>query len=685
MPTLNGPNAPKRPSDSIRRTPRVGTLAALYGVPLFFWRKLDTILTRTLNGRRIDQDICTRQARYKDPIWDAITEGSLCDVQTCVRQDPKCLHARGDVGETPLHWCFLRYAAKQRRLADWILCHDPSLARDVYEQDLYKGESVLHMAIAHYDIEMVKGLVALCPELVHCEAVGAYFRPPNPCYFGEVPLSFAACLDQPEMVTVLLAAGADPTFTDSLGNSIFHLLVWHSLPDMYDRFEALWDSEGHGDPSHLLNKELLTPVTLAAKLGKKEMFVHLVEKTKERQWEYGNMTLDFYPLDELDYVPPTGPRRPTAIELIIQLQHTEFLELPMVRTILDLKWKAVSPIYYRQFATSLFHALALTTSVILRSESDPLLLCLCWFCADVTFFLAIHRLRRLWRKTKTVGWVKVYSSGVASVISNLTTLVLGFFVVAYAACVVLCVDAAGDEFLAGAAVAAWLYLFFFHMAFQATGPLIVMIFAMVGQDLLRFLLIFAVFSLAYSLAFTILCDQMNPSGFFYRLSNSLLTIVGHYAPLTEGCDGHLPLTVTVLLVANVVLVSVLLVNLLVAMMGSTYARISEASNSQWLREWAAIVTDLHHEHAVGQYWEDYHGRRFFRVMATVEITAFEDTLWFKTRPKAQVARPKASHAWRKVGLAVLAVTPRPPTRRKSVTPHTLRRPPTEDLNSSFGF
>lgn len=44
-------------------------------------------------------------------------------------------------------------------------------------------------------------------------------------YWGEYPLTFAACLGQEESFRLILAKGADPDGQDTNGNTVLHLLV----------------------------------------------------------------------------------------------------------------------------------------------------------------------------------------------------------------------------------------------------------------------------------------------------------------------------------------------------------------------------------------------------------------------------------------------------------------------------
>ena len=103
------------------------------------------------------------------------------------------------------------------------------------------------------------------------------------------------------------------------GNTIFHLLVIHNLPEMYIKFKKHWEevqrtvsdasSEGKAFPCvkpkttplwKYCNNDGLTPLTLAAKLGATDMFSFLLDERKIVQWRYGPISCVLYPLDEID-------------------------------------------------------------------------------------------------------------------------------------------------------------------------------------------------------------------------------------------------------------------------------------------------------------------------------------------------------------------------------------------------
>lgn len=53
-------------------------------------------------------------------------------------------------------------------------------------------------------------------------------------YWGEYPLSFAACLGQEECYRLMLARGADPNKQDTNGNTVLHMLV------IYQKLVRMW-------------------------------------------------------------------------------------------------------------------------------------------------------------------------------------------------------------------------------------------------------------------------------------------------------------------------------------------------------------------------------------------------------------------------------------------------------------
>lgn len=95
---------------------------------------------------------------------------------------------------------------------------------------------------------------------------------------GELPLSLAACTNQPLVVDFLMDKQADPSQKDSHGNTVLHALVvvadnskenTQFITSMYDHILVI-TARLYPDLKleSIQNKNGLTPLTLATKTGK---------------------------------------------------------------------------------------------------------------------------------------------------------------------------------------------------------------------------------------------------------------------------------------------------------------------------------------------------------------------------------------------------------------------------------
>eukprot|EP00667_Euglena_gracilis_P001966 EG_transcript_1968 len=581
--------------------------------------RLFTFVTLGLATR--EADLGQRSAaNYAHPIWADIKAGRVEEVKARLERSPMCLSLRGDVGEAPIHFCFLYYTAAHRRIAFWLVDRYPEVTEQIYEAKMYYGETILHQAVVHRDVEMVRFLVGKNRALLQGQVTGTFFAPGGECYFGSLPLHFAVCTDQPEMVDVLLELGADLSARDPHGNTVFHLCVWHGLVEMYDHLLGLWP-EDDPDPARLLNAAQLSPLTLAAKLGQQEMFEALLTKLEVlMEWQYGDLAMYLYPLDEVDYIADAS-NRPTAIELLVQGGHAELLQLPYIHAVLCQKWELWLG---AEFTDRLIWAIIcgfLFTCATVLDDADHWLPFIVSRIAGMIFLITVFRRFVLtFSKFLRVGPARYFKATGAEFLSNLITLTIGGALLLLAALQLVPCAALEELALAVAGIASWMYVLCYLMAVRLTGPVIVMIFEMLVQDLLRFLSIYGVFSLAFSTAFHVLCGPHGPTGFFKWMEGSIMMLSGEYDESEEGClEGPRAHLAGLLMVLIALLVSVLLVNLLVAMMGSTYERISNMADSRWFLEWASIMNSLERElsHTPGKcliYWHEHEGHRYIRSL-----------------------------------------------------------------------
>lgn len=99
--------------------------------------------------------------------------------------------------------------------------------------------------------------------------------PPLP---GETPLALAACTNQPEIVQLLMEnEQTDITSQDSRGNNILHALVTvaEDFKKQNDFVKRMYDMillrSGNWELETMRNNDGLTPLQLAAKMGKAEV------------------------------------------------------------------------------------------------------------------------------------------------------------------------------------------------------------------------------------------------------------------------------------------------------------------------------------------------------------------------------------------------------------------------------
>lgn len=295
---------------------------------------------------------------------------------------------RGAVGETILHLCLLNASSLHADLAKRLLRFYPNLINDIYMNDEYYGENVLHISIVNEDPSMVKYLLDaganvnerccgtfMCPEDqkgTRYDSVDHEFVGVSPqtnydgyVYWGEYPLSFAACLGQEDCYRLVLSRGADPNAQDTNGNTVLHMLVIYPKVGTFDMAYEL------GANMSIRNSLNLTPLTLAAKLARVEIFFHIMNIEREIYWQLGSVTCAAYPLSQIDTIDvDTGNiSKDSVLNLVVFGDKDEHLEL-MDNVLIDLlkvKWNTfVKNRFYRQFYLFALYFLVSLVSFTLR-------------------------------------------------------------------------------------------------------------------------------------------------------------------------------------------------------------------------------------------------------------------------------------------------------------------------------
>uniref|UniRef100_A0A0K0E2D4 ANK_REP_REGION domain-containing protein n=1 Tax=Strongyloides stercoralis TaxID=6248 RepID=A0A0K0E2D4_STRER len=271
------------------------------------------------------------------------------------------LDERGTMGESLLGTCLMQGSPIHMNIAIKLVKEYPGLVNDIFISEDYYGLSPLHQAIVNEDSYMTGFLLQHGAD-VNARCYGAFFCANDQksgrtdsleheyvdlpsktnytgrMYFGEYPLSFAACTGQVDCYRLLRAKKADPNLKDTNGNTVLHMTVIHEKLNM---LKLAYET---GAKLQATNNQNLTPLTLAAKLGKKKMFEELLKLESQMIWCYGNASCYSYPLSNIDTIDQeTGNiNNDCALSLVVYGDTPEHLNLidGLIEDLLDAKWKA---------------------------------------------------------------------------------------------------------------------------------------------------------------------------------------------------------------------------------------------------------------------------------------------------------------------------------------------------------
>ncbi|XP_026545001.1 transient receptor potential cation channel subfamily V member 2-like [Notechis scutatus] len=343
----------------------------------------------------------------RDHIFKAVAEGDpeqlngLSDYLQRTRtflSDPE--YTDGKTGKTCLMKALLNLKDGQNPTIPALLKIDEEtknpnpLVNTACTDSYYEGQTALHIAIEKRNYKFVKLLVENGAD-VHAKASGFLFqkdRKEAHFYFGELPLSLAACTNQPDVVMCLLDnhhKKAKLTKQDSMGNTVLHALVMVAnntekntelVVNMYDRI--LMKGAEMDPPSKLeviKNGEKLTPLTLAVKTGKVEILKHMLQRDmKERkfhhlsrkliEWTYGPIQSSLYDLTSIDSCEENSMLETLAYNSDVPNRY-EMLALEPLNKLLQHKWESF--IRKRFLISFFFHLIFMTIFTIIAYNWPP--------------------------------------------------------------------------------------------------------------------------------------------------------------------------------------------------------------------------------------------------------------------------------------------------------------------------
>ncbi|NP_001076245.1 transient receptor potential cation channel subfamily V member 6 [Oryctolagus cuniculus] len=595
------------------------------GLVLCLWRKFCRWFQRQESWAqsRDEQNLLQQKRIWESPLLLAAKENNVQALNKLLKYDSCEVHQRGALGETALHIAAL-YDNLEAAMV--LMEAAPDLVFEPMTSELYEGQTALHIAVMNQNLNLVRALLARGAS-VSARATGAAFRrsPHNLIYYGEHPLSFAACVGSEEIVRLLIEHGADIRAQDSLGNTVLHILILQSNKTFAcQMYNLLLSYDGHSD--HLQSLELmpnhqgLTPFKLAGVEGNTVMFQHLMQKRKYIQWTYGPLTSTLYDLTEID---SSGDEQ-SLLELIVTTKKREarhILDQTPVKELVSLKWKRYGRPYFCVLgAIYLLYIICFTMCCIYRplklrtsNRTDPRdNTLLQQKLLQEAYVTSRDDIRLVGELVTVIGAMiillveipDIFRLGVTRFFGH--TILGGPFhvlIITYAFMVLMTMvmrltNTDGEVVpMSFALVLGWCNVMYFARGFQMLGPFTIMIQKMIFGDLMRFCWLMAVVILGFASAFYIIFQTQDPDelGHFYSYPMALFSTFELFLTIIDGPANYavdLPFMYCITYAAFGIIATLLMLNLLIAMMGDTHWRVAHERDELWRAQVVATTVML---------------------------------------------------------------------------------------------
>ncbi|KAG8581161.1 hypothetical protein GDO81_007577 [Engystomops pustulosus] len=543
-------------------------------------------------------------------LFQAIASNDCTAVRELLQREVIDPYVRGSLGETILHYAVLHGCKETVKV---ILDCVQSIIDEPMVSDMYKGETALHIAILKQDLDIVRLLLENGADVSNSRATCTCIVPGNVClcYFGEYPLSFAACTGNEEITKLLIVKyGAPVTAQDSLGNTVLHTLVLQQNKamacHMYDLILDLVPLKDSQCAEHLENNDGFTPLKLAANEGNIEMFSYLVKRQKKVYWTIGTISYSIYDLTNID----TWMTQKSVLDIITSSQKPQvrkLVDVTPVKELLSQKWKSFG---YKSFLVWMLSYVAymviFTTVTLFRplkplppGEGDNITV---MKQKDIfESYESTEDFARLAGEIITIfGAIFILVSeipliiklGPKKYIGNASTggpfslLMVGYSLLIFLAAILRALGHEGEAIpLSLALIIGWCNSIYFARGFKMLGQFSIMIQKIIFSDLLCwFCLVFIIiigFSSAFYVMYQILPPEANPfpNDFSMTLYSSIEMMMG-LTDLQIPQDTSFPLFYIAYSV-YMIFVYLLLLNMLIAMMENTYWRVAQERQELW--------------------------------------------------------------------------------------------------------
>ncbi|XP_067165678.1 transient receptor potential cation channel subfamily V member 2-like isoform X3 [Apteryx mantelli] len=462
----------------------------------------------------------------------------------------------------------------------------------------YRGQTALHIAIEKRSLDVVKLLVENGAD-VHARAHGDFFKKKKEgiCfYFGELPLSLAACTNQPEVVEYLLNnphQKARIQEQDTQGNTVLHALVMIA-DDTNENTKFIF--------KHIIQREIKDPE-----------YRHLSRKFTE--WTYGPIHVSLYDLSSIDSFEENS-----VLEILAYSSDTpnryKMVVLEPLNKLLQHKWETfASKRFYFSFISYLsfmiiFTAIAYYQPLRVKSSFPVEFTAggFLWVSGLIIILLGgIYLIfaQSLYLRRRRQSLKTMCSDSCIEILIFIQAFSMLLSAVLYGASSENYVAVMVFSLLLG-----WVNMLYYTRGFQRTGIYSVMIQKTILRDLLRFLLVYMIFLFGFAAALVTLMGEapvvsQNKSvaqmedagnhamyGGLFSVSLELFKITIGMGDLEFQEHARFKYFAMLLLLLFVILTYILLLNMLIALMSETVTHISDNSKSVWKLQRAIAILEI---------------------------------------------------------------------------------------------
>ena len=574
-----------------------------------------------------------------------------------------------DSSATILHVALLY---DHEEMVDYLInLKDESLIMATYNNEEYKNQTALHVAVANGNEQLVTNLLNSLrrpdrKKLINTVATGSYFKTNHPD--GQLCLTAAVWSGSGHMLTTLAKFGANFAMCDLSGNTLMHRLVIASVQkadkmDYRYLVDAVFDAVGEwakhckyktNIPTQremeqklkqistfqkLLNKQNYdgqTPITLAASTQSSLLnyMMNLDKIFRIPQNKLGSISWVTYDVTDITTFANDNYNKFSVLHILAHnsgkisrsenLEESGILDAEPIKTLIENKWKVYRLVYICWCWVHLIYVSALTyfthdahsfsslDEQVMNEEGIPgnqsdinvtpvnpwlglfviipmiyiVLEFVDWFGCFPYSILFMRRQSLLSKiaKRMTSEWVITGNGPYRSVCFGHSVLTIVWFVLYVERSIYQ------DMALSIGILLGWIFVLFFTRGCRVTSRFSIMIQKMFFRDLMYFLAVYIViltgFSFSVSTLYSYTSDSVNTLTLvLYQMMN----IVTGLEEKEQFPSTRHPAFSNILLIFYAIVAVILLMNMLIAMMNTSYETVRSTQRNLWKHQQLSIM------------------------------------------------------------------------------------------------